>query len=231
MYQICVSIAVCRPHTMLQKIKLALEKSELVEIRLDFLAPEQVPYMLNLAKKYLDRSICTLRPKSEGGRFSGSEKERISILKLIAEYDPFMLDVEYNTLKKSKTLYPYLKKTKTRILVSWHDFEKTPSTGVLIKRFDMMAKFSKNIKIVTTAHTLDDSARVLGLYQIKKKNKLVAFSMGGMGRLSRVMCLYLGSPFTYASLGRPVAAGQFRIDELQKMQNMNQAKHAGQVES
>ena len=51
-------------------------------------------------------------PKSEGGKFSGTEKERIAILKLIAEYNPFLMDVEFNSLKKDKSLVNYLKKNK-----------------------------------------------------------------------------------------------------------------------
>ncbi len=56
--------------------------------------------------------MCTLRPKTEGGKFEGNEKERISIIKLISEYNPYLLDVEYNTLKKNKELVKYLKSTK-----------------------------------------------------------------------------------------------------------------------
>ena len=52
------------------------------------------------------------------------KKERISIIKLIAEYNPFLLDIEFNTLKKNKELVKYLKSTKTKLLVSWHDFKK-----------------------------------------------------------------------------------------------------------
>jgi 3-dehydroquinate dehydratase-1 len=41
--------------------------------------------------------------------------------------------------------------------------------------------------------------------------------MGNNGRLSRILCLYLGSPYTYASLGKPIASGQFSVDEVKKI--------------
>ena len=158
--------------------------------------------------------MCTLRPTSEGGKFQGSEKERISILKLIAEYHPFLLDVEYNTLQKNKSLHNYLKKTKTDILVSWHDFKKTPSISALKKMKQKMKKFSKFIKIVTTAKSINDSSNVLSLYNNSSKNSLIAFAMGDYGRMSRILCLYLGSPYTYVSLGKPVAPGQFSLEQV-----------------
>jgi 3-dehydroquinate dehydratase I len=38
--------------------------------------------------------------------------------------------------------------------------------------------------------------------------------MGDYGRMSRILCTRLGSPFTYVSLGKPVAPGQFSLDEM-----------------
>ena len=228
MYKTCVSIAENNPKQLEQTVKKALKKSDLVEIRFDFLEAPQIPDALQMIKKYLKKSVCTLRPQSEGGKFLGSEKERIAILKMIAEYGPFLLDVEFNTLKKSKSLAEYLKTTKIDILVSWHDFKKTPTIEKLRKQFADMAKLSKHVKIVTTARSLEDSARVLGLYSKKGRNSLIAFSMGDKGRLSRILCLYLGSPYTYVSLGKPVAPGQFSVDELKKLQNSNQNKYSSQ---
>ncbi len=216
-YKTCVSIAEKTPRKLKQVVKKALKKSDYVELRFDFLKPEKVPEALELVKKDLKRSVCTLRPKSEGGKFSGTEKERIAILKLIAEYNPFLLDVEFNSLKKNKSLVKYLKKTKTPVLVSWHDFKKTPSVSSLNKMLNQMAKFSKNIKIVTNAKVAEDPAHVLSLYARVSTINLIAFAMGELGRISRILCLYLGSPFTYVSLGKAIAPGQFSLTEVKSI--------------
>jgi len=216
-YKTCVSIAEKTPKKLNQVLKKAIKKSDYVEIRFDFLKPSQVPEALGLVKNNLKKAVCTLRPKLEGGKFSGSEKERKSILKLIAEYRPFLLDVEFNTIKNDKNLLSYIKKTKTTILVSWHDFKKTPNASTLLKMMQQMKKISKYVKIVTSAKTIDDSSQVLSLYSKSGKTKLIAFSMGDLGRTSRILCLYLGSPFTYTSLGKPVAPGQFSVDEVKKI--------------
>jgi len=219
-YKTCVSIAEKTPIQTKKILKIALSKSDFVEVRFDFLKIEQIPETLELIKKDLNRIVCTLRPKTEGGVFPGNEKERIAILKLIAEYNPFLLDVEFNTLKKNSDLTKYLKSTKTKLLVSWHDFKKTPKSSELKKKINHMSKFSSNVKIVTTAKSTDDSTRMLELYSKKGKNNLISFAMGDYGRISRILCLYLGSPYAYVSLGKPIAPGQFSVDEVKKIINL-----------
>jgi len=219
-YKTCVSIAEKTPTKIKQVLKIALKKSDYVEVRLDFLKIEQIPETLKIIKKDLNKIVCTLRPKTEGGKFPGNEKERIAILKLIAEYSPFLLDVEYNTLKKDTSLVKYLKSTNTKLLVSWHDFKKTPSTIELKKKLNQMSKFSSNVKIISTAKSTNDSTRMLELYSKKGKNNLISFAMGDFGRISRILCLYLGSPYTYVSLGKAIAPGQFSVDEIKKITNL-----------
>ena len=223
-YKTCISIAESSPNKIKIKLKAALKKSDYIEIRLDFLKMEQVPIALEIIKKDLNRIVCTLRPKTEGGKFSGTEKERISIIKLIAEYNPFLLDIEYNTLKKNKELLKYLKTTKTKLLVSWHDFKKTPKSAELKNQINQMSKFSSNVKIVSTAKSTEDATRMLELYSKKGKNNLISFAMGDAGRISRILCLYLGSPYTYVSLGKAVAPGQFSVDEVNKIINLKKSK-------
>ena len=223
-YKTSISIAESSPNKIKIKLKAALKKSDYTEIRLDFLKMEQVPSALEIIKKDLNRIVCTLRPKTEGGKFSGTEKERIAIIKLIAEYNPFLLDIEYNTLKKNKELVKYLKTTKTKLLVSWHDFKKTPKDAELKNQINQMSKFSSNVKIVSTAKSTEDATRMLELYSKKGKNNLISFAMGDAGRISRILCLYLGSPYTYVSLGKAIAPGQFSVDEVNKIINLKKSK-------
>ena len=215
-YKTCASVAEKTPKRLKQTLTKALKKSDYAEIRFDFLNPNTVPDALQLIRKDLRKCVCTLRPVSEGGKFAGSEKNRISIMKLIAEYNPFLLDIELNTLTKNKNLRRYLKNTGTGILVFWHNFKQTPGISVLKKKLVQMKKFSNNIKIVTMAKSVNDATRVLSLYK-NNNTKLIAFSMGNYGRISRILCLFLGSPYTYVSLGKPVAPGQFSVDEVKSI--------------
>tara|TARA_B100001167_G_scaffold153894_1_gene101242 strand:+ start:1309 stop:1977 length:669 start_codon:yes stop_codon:yes gene_type:complete len=215
-YKTCVSIAEKTPKKLKQTLIKALKKSDYAEIRFDFLSPNLVPDTLQLIKKDFRKCVATLRPISEGGKFSGDEKNRVAIIKLISEYNPFLLDVEFNTLIKNKNLKNYLKNVETDILVSWHNFRQTPNISTLKKKLLQMKKFSNNIKIVTMAKSIYDASTILSLYN-NNDVKLIAFSMGNYGRISRLLCLLLGSPYTYASLGKPIAAGQFNVDEIKSI--------------
>ena len=218
-YKTCVTIAEKTPKKLNSVLKKALKKSDYAELRFDFLKPSQVPDALELVKKNLKKCVCTLRPTSEGGKFGGNENERISILKLIAEYHPFLIDVEYNTLKRNKNLVKFIKKSKTDILVSWHDFNKTPNSSSLNQLLKQMRKFSKFVKIVTSAKKSNDTSRILSLYSHATNTNLIAFAMGDIGRISRILCLHLSSPFTYVTLGKPVAPGQFSLDAIKSIVN------------
>ena len=121
-YKTCVSIGEKNPKKIKNVLKKALLKSDFAEIRFDYLRKSDIPIVLEDVKKSLSRCVCTLRPKSEGGLFIGKEDERRLILRLIAEYNPFLLDVEFNAIQKDKKLASYLRKTKCKLLISWHDF-------------------------------------------------------------------------------------------------------------
>ena len=218
-YKTCVSIGEKNPNKLKIILKKALSKSDFVEIRFDYLKKSDIPIVLENSKKNLSRCVCTLRPKSEGGLFIGKEDERKSILRLIAEYNPFLLDVEFNTIQKDKKFASYLKKTKCKLLISWHDFKKTPNESQLKFKFNKMRKFSNVVKIVTVAKNVADVSRLLSLYSIKSKSKIITFCMGEQGKFSRILCLHLGSPFTYVSLGKAIAPGQFSVDEIKSLEN------------
>ena len=215
-YKTCVSVAETTPKKIQSTLRRALQKSDYAEIRFDFLRPDQVPDALQLIQGSLGRCICTLRPKSEGGKFVGTEQNRASILKLIAEYRPHLIDLEFSAVSKNRPLLEYVRKTGTQILVSWHDFKKTPSYSALDSKMKRMRRLSKNVKIVTMANSIGDATTVLSLYR-KQSAGLIAFSMGDYGRISRILCMSLGSPFTYVSLGKPIAPGQFSVDEVKSI--------------
>jgi len=218
-YRTCVSIGEKNPKKVKSILKKALSKSDYAEIRFDFLKKSDIPIVLESIKKDLSRCVCTLRPKSEGGLFVGKEDERKSILRLIAEYNPYLLDVEFNTIRNDKKLASYLKKSKSKLLISWHDFKRTPNESQLRIKFNKMKKFSDVVKIVTVAKSVSDASRLLSLYSVRSKNKTIAFCMGDAGKFSRILCLHLGSPFTYVSLGKAIAPGQFSVDEMKSLQN------------
>lgn len=110
---------------------------------------------------------------------------------------------------------------------SSHFFAGTPSDQVLRNTVEKCRKFGGEIvKIAAMATSEEDVARVLALYssiastnsaaETQRPVELVAFSMGEIGKVSRLDCLKLGSPFTYAALNENEAAapGQWCYSEM-----------------
>ena len=194
--------------------------ADYVEIRLDFLNPDLLSAALNAAKGIKDRTVFTLRPKNEGGMFVGSEENRLQWLYRLAEHEPMLLDVELDTLKKNDELADFLEKKKSPILVSWHDFERTPPSTYIADLLSEMRIYSNYVKIVTTAHSIEDSLRLLELYETAIGLSPIFFAMGDAGVISRLLCNIIGNaPFTYASLEKIIAPGQLTVQQMKKLYN------------
>jgi 3-dehydroquinate dehydratase-1 len=69
---------------------------------------------------------------------------------------------------------------------------------------------------------MKDTLAILSLYKFQNNTNLIAFAMGDYGRMSRILCTQLGSPYTYVSLGKPVAPGQFSLDEIKSVFELKQ---------
>ena len=145
--------------------------------------------------------------------FDGDHSEHVSLLKKMARASPMLLDIEISIIKKDKEMRQFLKENKIPILVSSHDFKRTPNLSSLLKKFEDMSNYSNYVKLVTTARTFEDNFKLLSLYDNNINTKLIAFAMGEHGILSRLLCILvrIGSPFTYASLDNPLAPGQLDI--------------------
>ena len=195
----------------------------LFEFRFDFLKDfSKIDQILQKISKYKKQSIYTLRPLYEGGKFSKTDSERFTLITKIAKNSPMLLDLEYNALSKVSQLADFVDDNNIRVLVSWHNFEETPPNNILIDLIDSMRVFSNHIKIVTTARTIEDSINILQLYRLIDTNiNLVAFSMGELGILSRVLCNVIGdSPFTYATIEKAVAPGQLTINQMRSIYSL-----------
>ncbi len=199
------------------------ENISFIEFRFDYLKEYgNLDIILEIISKYKNHSIYTLRPPNEGGQFPGKEPERLILLKKLAVAEPMLLDLEYNSVSKNDEFADFIDHNNVRVLMSWHDFTGTPNKESLVDLIDNMRVFSNYIKIVTTAKSIDDSINILGLYKlIDTSINLVAFSMGELGIISRVLCSIVGnSPFTYTAIENPVAPGQLTINQMKSIYSL-----------
>lgn len=220
-YRICTSIQAGDSSRSLElDVERAFnEGSDIVEVRFDYSSKDAINDLLDVVMEYRDRMIFTCRSRDEGGAFNGSEAERLMVLKRLASFRPMLLDVEYKTLEMDEELYDHLRALNCDLLVSYHDFNHTPSRNRLAEIMDGMLKYSRNVKIVAMAKSIEDNESILSLYDMIKDRykddvQLVAFCMGEHGLASRVLCTLLGAPFTYAALDKPLAPSQLTLKQM-----------------
>lgn len=217
--RVCVSIAPDDAHSILKTADQAFGLgADYVEIRFDFVNPDLLPEALQAARRVKDRSVFTLRTKTQGGMFARSERDRLQWLHRLAEEEPMLLDIELDTLQKNDDLADFLEDKRNPLLVSWHDFKGTPPIDTISDRLSEMRTYSNYVKIVTTARSIDDSLRLLELYDSAVGLYPIFFAMGEAGVLSRIFCTIIGNaPFTYASLDKALAPGQLTIQQMKKL--------------
>jgi 3-dehydroquinate dehydratase I len=216
---VCVSIAPYDANSLLKDAESAFGfGADYVEVRFDFVNPDILPEVIQAARRTKDRSVFTLRTKTQGGMFAGSESDRLHWLYKLAEEEPMLLDVELDTLQKNDDLADFLEEKRNPLLVSWHDFERTPPSDTISDVLSEMRTYSNYVKIVTTARSIDDSLRLLELYETAIGLFPIFFAMGEAGVLSRLLCTLIGNaPFTYASLDKALAPGQLTVQQMKKL--------------
>jgi 3-dehydroquinate dehydratase I len=217
--KICVSIAPEDVDSIAEQSGRAFELgADYVEIRFDYLKPDKLQAAIDAAKGIKGRAVFTLRSKDQGGKFSGSEPDRVKWLRKLAEQKPMLLDVELHTLQENDDLADFLESQKTPMLVSWHDFQQTPPSDTLADLLSEMRIYSNYVKVVTTAKSAEDSLRLLEMYETAVGLNPIFFAMGDAGVISRVLCTVAGNaPFTYASLEKAVAPGQLTVRQMKRL--------------
>ena len=162
MNKICTTIAT----EDLNQLRYQIEKSFCLGIRLrrnwfDFLKLSDMAGALKVVEEIKSSAIFTLRSPDQEGKFKGSCSDRVMWLKKLSALNPMLLDIELETIKGNDDLADYLEEQKTRLLVSWHNFEETPENTELANILTEMRIYSNHIKVVTTAKTNQDSLRIL----------------------------------------------------------------------
>jgi 3-dehydroquinate dehydratase-1 len=217
--RICGSIGAGNTEDLERQIKKAFSMgADYLEIRFDFLKSSEIDAAIKITESIKSRAVFTLRPPREAGRFQGSEEERIVLLKRLSIAEPMLLDVEYFTIKHNDELADFLTSQRTPILVSWHDFKCTPPNDQLRHILNQLRMYSNFAKIVTTAKDLEDAFRMLELYEGITGIELIAFAMGELGVISRILCTMAGNaPFTYAAVGGNTAPGQPELTYMRRL--------------
>ena len=184
---------------------------DLFELRIDLIGDKWMEVARQLKKPW----IACNRMVEEGGKWEGNEARRIERLLQAVELGAKIVDIEYNA-KNVDNIIRLIKK-RAECLLSFHDFQKTPSLDVLKQIVNKELKAGADIcKVVTTAQTFEDNLAVMRLFSEFPGIKMVAFTMGTQGFISRVMAPLIGAYFTYGAVQKGVesAPGQLPVSDM-----------------
>lgn len=222
---ICLSLEPSTTSEALEIMGRAFSLADMVELRLDAFAELDLDRLMASAAGPV---LVTNRSRNEGGRFDGTEDDRCSLIIRAMDLGAHYVDIELSTeAGRLKALVDRARggRTGTGVILSFHDFEKTPSLGQLLSvaegAFDRGAHM---VKLATMARTMDDNVTILQLVsRLWERNlPVTAFCMGEKGRISRLAAPLFGSAITFASLGRGCesAPGQFTVDEIRRFREI-----------
>lgn len=222
MSRLCLTIAEGSTSKLVRKIAQYRNSCDLIEVRLDFLKHPQVPELPDSARATF---LATCRPLREGGHFSGSEDDRLALLKQASSSGFEWIDLEHD-LEPRPELAP-----GTRVVRSFHSFDAFPAD--FDRLFDRMSRSAPDI--VKIAVPITTSLELAGLLQwmesLSSPQARVLIGMGPMGQASRILGAFLGNAWTYVAEGDddPAAPGQFSLSRAQQQFRLDQWKTVPQL--
>src|SRR5713226_2046364 len=215
--RICAVVAASTAAEMANLVRSALRQTSTVEFRLDWLSSdaERARFIawLGNGQHRSATFIATCRRREGGGKFAGGVDRELYWLTQAREAGCQWCDLEVETLRKlpgqSVQEYP----VPPRVLLSVHDFERTPD---LPRSMNPPAHGGVDaVKIAAQARSIHDSVRLLRL--ARSSRNFVAVPMGEAGLPARILALREGSALSYAAVGAATAPGQVSLHEMKHL--------------
>jgi 3-dehydroquinate dehydratase/shikimate dehydrogenase len=196
-----------------------------LEFRLDYLPDPArgVTLLRDLRETYPDLQIlATCRHQRYHGHFAGSAERQIEILGDAGQAGAAVMDLEVEAAEPSKAAAAALR-TIAPLIISYHDFEKTPALQPVFNRLRRVP--ADAFKIAVTARKPSDNLRLLDFLRQPHDAPLIAMAMSEIGAASRILSPAMGSLFTYAApmdangtapgqLPAPLLRTLYRADKL-----------------
>jgi 3-dehydroquinate dehydratase type I len=208
-------ICVCIADIDFQQCRMVLNDIEMAEIRLDLLN-----FSLAQVKEIFSMPIQLIATHRPGNI---SEEERKELLITAVEAGAAYVDMEIEAEAAFKEAVKQVcRKKGCKVIISYHNYEKTPSRKELETIVEQCFKDGADIaKVACQVNCEADAARILSIYDYDRENnkekKIVAIGMGEKGKIIRLVAPLLGAPFTFAALsaGKETAPGQMDRHTLQ----------------
>lgn len=229
--KICVPVLGRTEAEVLSSLKQALLASpDLIEWRVDhfqeFLNRDAVEHTLNALRAAMEKLplLFTFRTKQEGGAASVSVEDYMQLNIHAAESGLVdLIDLELFLCEKQMgELIPRIQRLGAKVILSNHDFEKTPAKEELIRRLCSMQDAGADLaKIAVMPQSSKDVLTLLEasleMQDCHTKTPVITMSMSPVGAVSRLCGETFGSAVTFGSAGQDSAPGQLPAEELRKI--------------
>lgn len=204
--------------------------ADVVEWRVDFFEYvtdlEKVKQALKEIAEVLSNKpiIFTFRSKREGGQKEVSSEFYVELNKTAAETKLVdIIDVElFNEEKDVKTLIEAAHLNDVAVIISNHDFDKTPAKEEIIARLRKADELGGDIpKIAVMPTCTEDVITLLDATRIVKEQyangPIITMSMAGKGVISRLSGELFGSALTFGAAKKISAPGQISVVDLRNI--------------
>ncbi|ENW79936.1 catabolic 3-dehydroquinate dehydratase [Acinetobacter sp. ANC 3929] len=210
------------------KVIAANADADLAEFRIDLLNfasdSKQVIALGHELKQILGVKpmIATIRTHNEGGQLTISDADYGKTYQAYLQ-QPFMdmLDVEmFRDQQVVKNTVKLAHEKKVLIVMSNHDFQKTPPEAEIIKRLLKQDELGADIlKIAVMPQNKQDVFNLMNAtLKVSKQSKkpLLTMSMGKLGTISRIATANMGGSFSFGMIGEASAPGQIDVTQLKQ---------------
>ncbi|AYD41157.1 type I 3-dehydroquinate dehydratase [Clostridium fermenticellae] len=206
-------------------------KLDIVEWRMDYYEDvENIEKVKNILSKIRIKLediplLVTFRTAKEGGEREITPEYYSELNKaIVATKNADLIDIELFTVNFEviKDIVCEAHKNGVKVIMSNHDFGKTPSKDEIVSRLSKMQDLGADIpKIAVMPSNPDDVIELLSATNEMRRDHdrtpVITMSMGGLGVISRVAGEVFGSALTFGSAKKASAPGQLQADELYKI--------------
>lgn len=165
--------------------------------------------------------LFTFRSKKEGGEREVSVKYYVELNKaMVATGDADMIDIELFTGDEIvKEIVEFARAHNVKVVISNHDFDKTPIKEEIISRLCKMQEMDADLpKIAVMPQTTDDVLTLLSatneMVTKYADRPIITMSMAGLGVVSRLAGEVFGSALTFGAAKAVSAPGQVSVAKL-----------------
>ncbi|MCH2070453.1 type I 3-dehydroquinate dehydratase [Acinetobacter pittii] len=203
--------------------------ADLAEFRIDLLSfasdTKQVIALGHELKKILGNKpmIATIRTKNEGGQLEISDVDYGKTYQAYLK-NPFMDWLDVEMFRDQKVVLDIVQKAhqkKVLVVMSNHDFQKTPSQDEIEKRLLKQDQMGADIlKIAVMPKSKQDVFTLMNatLKVSQQTTKpLLTMSMGQLGTISRVATANMGGSYSFGMIGQASAPGQIDVTKLKQI--------------